>query len=144
MYKLSMVLIAVAITGCTDQRLPDESSDEQGLLTVTAGTLYSDGNFFGTSFTIGASVRGIDTDGDLPADFDDVASSITVRPLCTIELFTGPGQTGSSELFASDTNILPISLDNQVSSYRASCVPHCPLGTHWCGPDQGCTRNLCQ
>jgi hypothetical protein len=144
MSRVSMVLFMVAISACADQRPPDESADEQGLLSVTAGTLFSEGNFLGSSFTIMASSSGLNTDGNLPAGFDNIASSISVEPACTITLFTGPDQTGSSRAFNGATNLLPIGMDNAVSSYRADCVPSCPRGTRWCGPDQGCTRFLCE
>ena len=143
MTKLSL-LIAISVVGCaTDERPPVETSEEQGLLR-NAGTLYSDGNGLGSSLGVAANSLGTWTDANLPASFDNIASSLSVQPPCTIELWTGPDQTGTSIEYTAYVNLFPIGIDNAVSSYRAACVPRCATGKRYCGPDVGCVVGLCQ
>jgi len=142
--KSSILLFVLAVAGCAAESSPDESAVEADVLSTPAGTLWSDGGFGGSAFAITAPRNGAEIEGNLPADFDNIASSLTVRAKCTIELFTGPDSSGlSSGGYVGNVNQLPPGIDNEVSSYRAFCIPTCTTGKHWCGPDQGCTTQLC-
>lgn len=152
MSRFSMVLACAAATaalaGCaagggSAADDGDDATAEAGLFTTTAGTLFTDGNFVGDSFAIQVPTNGFEIQDDLPASFNDVASSLTVRSLCHVTLYVDAGAGGANVSYSANVNILPIGIDNAVSSYSAYCVPKCGTGKHWCGPDQGCTTQLC-
>src|SRR5262245_41328528 len=134
MSKLSMVWIVFASVGCaTDDARSNEVTDPL-ITSVTAGTLYDQGNQGLPSFTVTASSSGLWTDANLPPSFDNIASSLSVNPNCGVQVFVDANQGGSSELYeAGNTTLLvpifPIGIDNQVSSYRAYCRPQCRTGT---------------
>ena len=145
MTKLSCVVFAIAVAGCaSEDQSPEEATEEQGI-TVNAGVLFSDGNWFGTSFAVPSGPFGTWSCGNLPPSFDNIASSLTMRPNCGIELFLDPDQGNQVlTIYHSDLNLLPIGVDNAASSFCGYCTPHCAAGKHYCGPDVGCTAQLCE
>jgi len=143
MQKLSCVVLAAALAGCAAEA-PAENEAADEIMLPFAGTLYSDGNWFGTSLGVQAGLFGTWNEVVLDASFDNIASSLKVRAGCGVELWANPDFTGANTSYNGDVNLFPIGLDNAISSYRAYCTPKCPTGKHYCGPDAGCVTGLCE
>lgn len=145
MSKLTCLLLATTFAGCAAGPAdPAESEAADEITLPNAGVLYSDGNWFGSSLPVQGGLFGTWNEVTLDASFDNIASSLTVRAGCGVEVHVNPDFTGGSAFYTSSIALFPIGLDNAISSYRAYCTPKCPVGKHYCGPDAGCVTGFCE
>ena len=107
------------------------ASATEAVITPCA-TLYADARWMGASLAVAA------TAANLPASFNDVTSSVTVKRGCTLILYADANWSGMAVTFNASSATVPPAFNDQASSYDCSCPVTCAPGYHYCGDPQGC------
>lgn len=81
-------------------------------------TFYADANLKGATLV---SMGPADDSQTVPANFNDVMSSIAVSPGCTATAYADGNYGGQAVAFTQTTEVIPASMNDQMSSYKCTC-----------------------
>jgi len=114
----SLVLLAFA-TGCGGgaSSAPAAAAPAAAAPTVCA-TFYADAQRKGATLVAKGP---LDDSPAIPADFNDVMSSVAVTPGCTVMAYADGNYGGQEATFTQTTDVVPASINDQMSSYKCSC-----------------------
>jgi len=81
-------------------------------------TFYADAHLRGATLV---STGPGDNSPTVPAVFNDVMSSVAVTPGCTVMAYADGNYGGEEVTFTQTTEIVPASINDQMSSYKCAC-----------------------
>jgi peptidase inhibitor family I36 len=113
----SLVLAFATACGGGSSGAPASAPATAAAPTVCA-TFYADGQLKGATLVAKAPV---DNSPAVPADFNDVMSSVAVTAGCTVMAYADGNYGGQEVTFTQTTESVPASINDQMSSYKCSC-----------------------
>jgi Peptidase inhibitor family I36 len=113
---VASLLLALG-TGCGGGASSAPAPAAASAPTVCA-TFYADGQLKGATLVAKGPV---DDSPTVPADFNDVMSSVAVTAGCTVQAYADGNYGGQEVTFTQTTETVPASINDQMSSYKCSC-----------------------
>jgi Peptidase inhibitor family I36 len=118
-YVLGLAVASI-VAGCgggSNGGAPAAAPAAPPAATVCA-TFYADANLKGATLV---SMGPADNSQTVPATFNDVMSSVAVSPGCTVMAYADGNYGGQVVTFTQTTEIVPASMNDQMSSYKCTC-----------------------
>ncbi|HSY21534.1 MAG TPA: peptidase inhibitor family I36 protein [Polyangiaceae bacterium] len=85
---------------------------------TVCATFYADAQLKGATLV---SVGSADDSATVPAAFNDAMSSVAVTPGCTVLAYADGNYGGQEVTFTQTAEVVPASINDQMSSYKCSC-----------------------
>lgn len=86
---------------------------------TVCATFYDDAHLKGATLV---SMGPADNSPTVPATFNDLMSSVAVTPGCTAMAYADGSYGGQEVTFTQTTEVVPASINDQMSSYRCTCA----------------------
>jgi hypothetical protein len=85
---------------------------------TVCATFYADANLAGATLV---SMGPTDDSPTVPANFNDVMSSVAVTPGCTVMVYTDGAFGGQEVTFTQNAETVPAAMNDNMSSYKCAC-----------------------